>query len=136
MLENYYKPFYLQELRGFSTGFQPPFEKEFIFGDGKEIKGMFKQSQSTEQLIASASGIKTHGRFACSPAENLLSGDVLRNNEGLFIRIVGDPLVAPEQSTVQVKTYEAYITDRTSEERVARQFAGISDYHGKAVGTA
>jgi len=86
----------------------------------RSVQGLFVQSQSTERPEAGAKGIKTLGRFLTGVDESLSSGDVLRDEEtGVFVRIVGDPLKPPGRARAQLKTYEAYVSDRESEESAA-----------------
>ena len=128
-LSAYYKTWYLQELREVPSPFPPTWNTPtWEYGDSREVKGFFRQDQSKETLIAAAQDVRTLGRFACHSSENLLPGDVLRSVElGVFIRLEGDALETPKQATVQVKTFAAYVTSRTTEEQAARRFAGIGD---------
>ena len=133
-LEAYYKTWHLQGFKEVPSSFPPPFNQPTReYGDMRDVQGMFNQDQSTEARIASAQGINTRGRFACLPSANLLPGDVLRSEElGIFIRLEGDPLVAPEFALTQVKTYAAYATSRSDEELAARRLAGLDDMEDAA----
>jgi len=130
MLENYYKTWYLQALVEVASVLPPPWNVPlWEYGDGREIKGFFRQDQSTEALIAASQGVQTMGRFACHPSESLKHGDVLRSEElGVFIRLEGDPLQSPKLATTQVKTLAAVVTSRTVEEQAAIKEAGYNNH--------
>jgi len=117
-LNSYYKKWYLQEFVEIPSVFPPPWDApSWELGDGRAVMGLFRQDQSAEVLIAAAQGIETRGRFMCSPSENLKHGNVLRSGEmGVFIKLEGDPLQAPAQAMVQVKSFVATVTSRASEE--------------------
>ena len=128
-ISSYYKKWYLQGLVEVPSQFPPPWDAPtWEFGDGREVQGMFRQDQSTETLIAASQGIQTMGRFACHPSENLKHGDVLRSEElGVFIRLEGDALQAPEFATTQVKTFAAVIVSREIEQAKAIKDAGYDN---------
>ena len=112
-MRDYYEAFIIQKYQAFPTGMPPPFDFENKWADGDEIQGLFIQSQSIEAFIAGAQGIKTRGKFAADPAAQLQDGDVLRRvADGMYFRIIGDPLAAPAQAESQVKSYAAELTGR------------------------
>jgi len=118
----YYKTWQLQGLAFVPSPYPPPWDEPTpVYGDIGEVQGFFRQDQSKEALIAATKGIATWGRFACDPLANLQPGDVLRSEEDVFIRLVGDPLVSPPFAAVQVKTYAAYITSRPTAESTAKE---------------
>jgi len=104
-LESYYEKFYLQELKEVSA-------ELYKLQDSTEIMGLFKQTQSGETAIASSQGVATHGRFATG--SDIESGSTLRRDrDGIYIRIIGDPLQSPPQALTQVKTWESRIVSRS-----------------------
>ena len=122
-LSRYCKKWWLQGYTFEPSPFPPPWDFPVrVYGDSREVQGMSRQDQSTETLIAASQGIQTMGRFACHPSENLKHGDVLRSEEmGVFIRLEGDALQAPEFATTQVKTFAAVVTSRTIEEHAENE---------------
>ena len=113
-IEEYYQEYCLQEIRQTSTGYPPPNDYKDEFVDGVKIDGLFIQSQSDEVLIASTQGIKTRGRFATAPSAKLNDGGILKHVEsGVYIRLIGDPMEAPEHAETQVASWLAEIVDRS-----------------------
>jgi len=114
-LTDYYEPFFVQELVEKPSPFPPPFDKPIpVPTDGDGIMGMFKQSQSTEAMIASAKGIATFGKFACDPSIKLESGTIVRRvRDGAYMKVIGTPLTSPPQASTQVSTWESYIINRS-----------------------
>ena len=111
---DYFEKHFLQERIREPSGFPPPNEWIFTFGDGMVVDGVFLQSQSDEMMIASAQGIRTRGRFVLPPNVPLHDGDVIRREkDGLYIRIIGDPLESPEQAVSQIKSFVAEVSDRS-----------------------
>ena len=125
-LSAYYKTWFLQGLVETPSIFPPPWNQStWEMADLRPVQGMFRQDQSTETLIAAASGIDTRGRFAVSPQANLKHGDVLRSEElGVFMRLEGDPLTAPSFASTQVQTWATVVTSRSVEEQAALKFSG------------
>ena len=118
-------PWYLQAIIYVPSPWPPPWNQSIPeFGDSRIVKGMFRQDQSKETLIAAAQGTVTRGRFATAINENLKPGDVLRDENRVFIRLASESLDASVNAAVQIKTYQAYETERGKEEHEARQLAG------------
>ena len=116
-MQEYYSTWILQGITQAPNPFPPP--PPFInqWGDAREIQGMFRQDQTTEALNSDAFRTDTRGRFAHHPSENLQSGDVLRHAEtGMYIRLLGDPLIAPGFSPTQIQTWKCYVTSRQEED--------------------
>ena len=123
----YYKTWYLQGFTQIQTDFPPPFDVMQDYGDVRAVQAMFNQDQSAEVRIAGAQGIRTGGVLLTGIDEKLISGDVLRSEElGVFVRIVGDPKKPPPQARAQLKTFDAYVSDRSTEEAAARQLRGLA----------
>ena len=116
MISRYFETFYIQEQTSIPNPWYPQFSTEpytFGFGDGREVKGKFLQSQTDEILIAHAMGTRTHGRFVTAIDAPIDKHTTLRRaNDGFFFALEGDPIEAPEQAFVKLKVYEARVTDR------------------------
>ena len=113
MLDRHGESFFVQENVRVPSGFPPPHEWKFELGDSTEVLGMFIQSQSDDALIAGAQGIATRGRFAAEADAPVDELTVLRRaRDNTFIRLIGDPIIAPEMAIAQIKVYAAEITER------------------------
>ena len=116
-------PQVLTEIPNPWPGWPPTWE----FSDGDPIQGAFEQDQSNVALQADAFRIDTRGVFIPFKDSILTSGTVLRNpKSGIYIRIVGDELEVPMMSTLQIKSYKAYVSSRTIEEQEAKEMAGVN----------
>lgn len=101
-MQSYYELFYKQEMVQVSSGFPPPWQYDWIMGDGAEVYGVYIRDDSTEMRIAGGQGLRTVGRFACSPSVPIESGITLRRvSDNNFYRITGDPKASGTPATWQ-----------------------------------
>jgi len=119
-MSDYYDIFRRQEYNSRPTVYPPPYDTESAWYDGTEIMGVFLQGKSmmsgwgTEIMIASSQSVNTYGQFVTSPDAPVHDGDVLRRaKDGIYIRLIGYPLVSPNQAESQIKAFGAEITDRS-----------------------
>ena len=106
----------MQTYADVETGFSYPHDTIQELTDGEAIYGIFKISRSTETLIASAQNIQTKGKFVTSANAPINGRTTLRRaRDGLFFSIIGDAKTAVPQASIQLKSYEAEITDRPTQ---------------------
>ena len=112
-MQSYYELFYKQEMVQVSSGFPPPWDWDFIMGDGAEVYGVYIRDDSTEMRIAGGQGLRTVGRFACSPSVPIESGITLRRvSDNNFYRITGDPKVSPKKARIQTMLFDCELISR------------------------
>jgi len=128
-MNEYYIDWWLQQLVKVPSVFPPPWDTPtWELGDGRIVRGCFRQRNSQLEMIAAGREAMTIGEFICDISENLQSGDVLRGEEmQVFLKIEGDPKQAPPQADEQIKYFPAHVTSRSVEEQTALKFAGIGE---------
>ena len=132
MLYKFLKTWHLQELitaqipNPFWPPAPPPFTEHAEFGDAKEIQGFHTVAQgdlSNQQFQAG------RGIFTALKSQSLKLNDVLRSKElGLYIKLIDEPIQAPEHSPTQIEKWPYQVVSRSDEELVARRLAGINDF--------
>jgi len=106
-LDSYYERFYIQELVKV-----PSSDELYQYQDGTKIMGLFRQIQSSKTAMASSQGIATFGIFATK--SSIKNGSILRRaSDGIYIKLIGDPLTSAKLARIQVKTWESRIISRT-----------------------
>lgn len=112
-MKHFYEPFFTQGLTQTPSGWPPPNQWIYTYGDALEFKGLYIQDTSDQMRIAHAQGIKTRGRFVTAPDVPLSDGmTVRRMSDNVYFKIIGDPKQSPARARAQVKTFEAEITER------------------------
>jgi len=125
-LENYYEKFHVQgRFKVELPGVPPPWNIVDDFGDVREVMGLFILKQSEERFATGTLDVFTRGQFITHPVSNLHHGNTLRrDSDSTYIRLEGEPTVAPTQAISQVKSFVATVTSRGDEERRARLSEG------------
>lgn len=112
-MKHIFEPYYVQEYVQVPSGYPPPNHWVWVKTDGRVIRGYFTQRQTSEVLVASAQGIRTHGQFTCDKSEDLTPFTTLRRaSDSHWFAIQGDPIVMPDMSTMPYKVFICSITDR------------------------
>lgn len=117
MLDELYTPWHLQGLIEVPSGFSPPFDTKKAWGDAREIKGIFIPDQTDISSMQFQSG---RGLFVVPSDSDISVNAVLRSEvTGKHIKIITDPLIAPDIAEVHIKRFGAEVVEWAAEEEAA-----------------
>jgi len=126
-----YKTWHLQGFAQIENPFPPPrFTQEL--GDKAEIRGRFIPAQDDLSSQMFQGG---RGRFVAPKVQvdasgrefKLLLNDILRNEQGKYIKLISDEIESSENATEQLQVWAAEVVSRTIEEQAASRLAGDPD---------
>lgn len=114
--DKYFKTYRLQESTPQPSGYPPPWDIIWVFGDGRAIQGLFVYNQSSEVLVATNKQEQTEGSFITLDTE-LMHNHVLRDiSTSTTFRLIGDVVAPPSHFKGQYRRFRAIVIDRGEDE--------------------
>ena len=116
MIKKYMKIWHLQGLTTTQIPnpfppFLPPYFEETTWGDVREIQGF---DVSAQQDVSNQQFQAGRGTFVARSGQDLKLNDTFRSEDGIYIKLIADPIKAPAHSPTQIERWVYEITNRST----------------------